>query len=491
MKIAIILIYAIGMLAIGFIGRNKSKSTKEFFLCDRNVGPWVSAFAYGTAYFSAVLFIGYAGKQGWGYGIHTMWIVIGNAMLGSWLAWKLLAARTRDMTIRLGAITMPEFLEGRYGSRTLKILAATIIFIFLVPYTAAVYMGLSYLFEMTLQIQYIHALIFMAALTGCYLIMGGYYALTLTDFVQGLVMLIGVIVMVTALVGQQGGLIHATQSLMNPEFAPGLKEAGAIPGWLTLLSLVFVTSFGPWGMPQMVQKFYAIKSRDAIKPATIVVTLFSLIIAFGAYYTGALTHLFYAVPPANLDNLMPLFLTQFAPPWITLLIMMLVLAASMSTLSSLVLVSASAVAVDIYAGNGKRSDRSTVALMRLLCAGFVVLSCVLALKQPAVIADLMIIAWGTVAGSFLAPYIYGLFWRRANTAGAFAGLITGLFTSVFLYIKLGKPGIPLAGTIAILLPLAVMPLVTILTRPMPQEHTERVYGEVGQPVAEKQAVAEA
>jgi len=396
------------------------------------------------------------------------------------LAWKLLALRTRDMTVRLGAITMPEFLEARYGSRTLKILAALIIFIFLVPYTAAVYMGLSYLFETTLHIPYAQALIFMAALTGCYLIMGGYYALTLTDFIQGLMMLVGVVIMITALVGQQGGLIHATQSMMRPEFAPALKAPGPIPGWLTMLSLVIVTSLGPWGMPQMVQKFYAIKSREAIKPATIVATLFSLIIAFGAYYTGSMTHLFYAVPPVKLDNLMPQFLTQFAPPWITLLIMLLVLAASMSTLSSLVLVSASAVAIDIYAGTGKRSDKSTVTLMRLLCAGFIALSCVLALHPPAVIADLMIIAWGTVAGSFLAPYIYGLFWRRANTAGAFAGLITGLLTSVTLYIKLGKPGIPLAGTIAILVPMVVMPLVSLLTRPMPQEHIERVYGGAAQ-----------
>ena len=152
----------------------RTKNVGDFFLGGRTLGPWMSAFAYGTTYFSAVLFIGYAGKLGWGFGIYTLWIVIGNTFIGTLLAWMVLAGRTRDMTSRLNAITMPEFLSARYGNKPLQVIAALVVFVFLVPYSASVLMGLSYLFEMTLHIPYENALYFLTALTAVYLVMGGY-----------------------------------------------------------------------------------------------------------------------------------------------------------------------------------------------------------------------------------------------------------------------------------------------------------------------------
>ncbi len=262
LRVSIVVIYVIVMIAIGLWCMNKNKSVSDFFLGGRTIGPWLTAFAYGATYFSAVLFIGYAGKLGWGFGLHTLWIVAGNAFIGVFLAWYVLGKRTRTMTARLNAMTMPEFLEARYDSRMLKVISAIIIFIFLVPYTASVYMGLSYLFEVNLGIPYLYALGFMAVLTAIYLIMGGYLALAITDLIQGVVMIIGVFIMVGTLVGQHGGFIESTRELMKPEYAPGLSAPTAIPGWLTLASLVIVTSFGPFGMPQMVQKFYSIKNKS-------------------------------------------------------------------------------------------------------------------------------------------------------------------------------------------------------------------------------------
>ncbi|MGI6456318.1 MAG: sodium:solute symporter family protein [bacterium] len=478
LKIIIVTIYILVMLFIGYSCRRRSKTLDDFFLGGRNVGPWLSAFAYGSTYFSAVLFIGYAGKIGWGFGLHALWIVLGNALVGVYLAWKVLGPRTRVMSARLNAMTMPEFLEARYDSQAMKLISASLIFIFLVPYTASVYMGLSYLFEVNLGIDYNLALAFMAVLTSVYLIMGGYVALMITDLIQGMIMIGGVAVMIFSLTGQVGGIRHATTELMKAEYAPALQTTGGIPGWLTLLSLVIVTSLGPWGLPQMVQKFYSIKSETQINRAAIACTILALILAFGAYFTGAMTHLFYPqLPSPNIDELIPRLLTDFTPQAITLVILLLVISASMSSLSSLVLVSSSAITIDFYKGfiQPDADHRKVVLLMRLFCGIFILFSLWIALQQPSVIVNLMVISWGALAGSFMGPYLYGLYWKRTTKAAAFAGMGTGLLTSITMYWYLGAPGIPLGGAVSILLPLLVIPVVSLVTQPYSQTRLEQVF----------------
>lgn len=488
-KLAIVVVYVVAMLLVGWWSMRRTHTVSDFFLGGRNLGPWLSAFAYGTTYFSAVLFIGYAGKLGWGFGIHTMWIVIGNALIGCLLAWQWLGPPTRRMTGRLGALTMPEFLAVRYQSPLLKLAAAVLIFVFLVPYSASVYMGLSYLFEKNMGIRYEYALVFLALLTGVYIIMGGYLALAITDLIRGIIELVGVVVMVVYLAHLVGGFGQATVNLMNPQFSPGLhaptSAANPIPGWLTLASLVVVTSFGPWGLPQMVQKFYSIKSETQIRAATIVCTIFALLMAFGAYYTGALTHLFYTkLPVAKIDELIPYFLTQNVPASIALVILILVFSASMSSLSSLVLVSSSAIAMDLYGGmiNRQASRKTLVTLMRVFCGVFVACSLVIALRQPTVIVNLMVISWGVLAGSFIGPFFYGLFWRRTTKAGAYAGFFGGLAVAVGLFLKFGAPGIPFSGAAAIVTSMVLVPLVSLVTPAMDRALVEKAFGD-GEPAA--------
>lgn len=479
-KILAVVLYVIVMVSIGYFCMNKTKTVGDFFLGGRTLGPWLTAFTYGTTYFSAVLFIGYAGKLGWGFGLNTMWIVVGNAFIGVFLAFFVLGKRTRRLTARLNAMTMPEFLEARYDSKILKAISALIIFIFLVPYTSSVYMGLSYLFEVNLGISYLKALSFMAILTAVYLTMGGYLALAITDLVQGVIMLIGVFFMVGSLVGQHGGLIESTRQLMNPDFAPALKAPTAIPGWLTLTCLVIITSLGPFGLPQMVQKFYSIKNEKIIFTSMIVCTVVCFVMAFGAYYTGSLTHLFYqTLPSKNIDELVPRLLTDHTPQFIAIVILLLVISASMSTLSSLVLVSSSAIAIDLYGGfiNPNASKRFIVLFMRFLCAFFIGLSLYIALKPPAVIVDLMVVSWGALAGSFIGPYVYGLYWKRTTKAGATVGMLTGVTIAVSLYKYLGQPGIALSGAVAMITPLLVVPIVSLLTKPYSAEHLDKVFGE--------------
>jgi SSS family transporter len=485
----------------------RTKNVGDFFLGGRTLGPWMSAFAYGTTYFSAVLFIGYAGKLGWGYGLHTMWIVLGNTLVGTLLAWLVLAGRTRDMTARLNAITMPEFLRTRYGSKPLQVIAALVMFVFLVPYSASVLMGLSYLFEMTLHIPYESALYFLTALTAVYLVMGGYFAVAISDFIRGIVEFAGVLIMVYLLAHrpETGGFINATNKLLaDPSAAPalaGVKQLGAgsalavtIPCWLTLASLVLITSFGPWALPQMVQKFYSIRSRADVKRAMVIATVFALFLSFSAYYSGALTHLFYGpkLPPELIgpkgpiwDKIMPHFIiTSGLPTALIVVIVLMVFSASMSSLSSLVLVSSSAIANDIYGAfvNRHANPKQTMRLLRLLCVVFVGCSLFIALKKPTFIVNLMIMSWGTLLGVFLAPYVFGLFWKRTTLAGVYAGVGVGLASACTLFIIWGADGVPLAGAITMLLPLIVVPVVSLLTRPPKPEIIATAFGDKSQNV---------
>ncbi|SMB90486.1 solute:Na+ symporter, SSS family [Thermanaeromonas toyohensis ToBE] len=484
MKIFILLLYFIVMLAIGLASHRRSRDVGGFFLGHRSIGPWISAFAYGTTYFSAVIFIGYAGKVGWGFGLSSLWIALGNALIGSFLAWKFLARPTRVMTARLNALTLPEFLAARYDSPALKTASALLIFIFLVPYSASVYLGLSYLFEQVFHLDFNLALMLMAGLTAIYLVLGGYIAVTWTDFIQGLVMLGGVSLLVYYVVTAPpiGGLVQGIKALkdIHPQLVSPLG-----PNWVSLLSLVVLTSLGPWGLPQMLQKFYAIKDEKAIRPATIVSTLFALIIAGGAYFTGSFGRLFFnnQMPllngRPNPDLIMPLIIERFLPPGIGIVILLLVLAASMSTLSSLVLVSSSAVAIDLLQGAWPKISKRTVLLcLRFFCVLFIVLSVYIALK-PTIILVLMSLSWGTVAGGFLAPYLYGLYWRRTTKAGAWAGFITGVALSLGLsfYYRLDSTIIPTIGSLAMLLPLAVVPVVSLFTPAFSPEHLKHVFGE--------------
>jgi solute:Na+ symporter, SSS family len=510
--VSIVVVYVLIMLGVGFWCMQRTKSVGDFFLGGRTLGPWMSAFAYGTTYFSAVLFIGYAGKLGWGFGIYTMWIVVGNTLIGTLLAWKVLAGRTRDMTTRLNAITMPEFLRARYGSKGLQVLSALVVFAFLVPYSASVLMGLSYLFQMTLRIEYSTALYFLTALTAVYLVMGGYFAVAISDFIRGIVEFAGVMIMVYLLAHrpETGGFVQATQNLLSdPSAAPGLTGAAKVlgkgsflavttPGWLTLFALVLITSFGPWALPQMVQKFYSIRSKADVNRAMIIASVFALAMAFGAYYSGALTHLFYGpkLPPELMgakgpifDKIMPHFITTAGLPQVLIMVIVLmVFSASMSSLSSLVLVSSSAIAIDFYGAfvNRHANPKRTMALLRALCAVFVGLSLLIALKEPAYIVNLMVMSWGTLLGVFLAPYLLGLFWKRTTAAGVYAGMILALVNEVTLISIWGQDGAPLAGAITMILPLIVVPVVSLMTRPPCEAIVKQAFE--GQPPAQPEQV---
>ncbi len=468
---ALLGVYLAVLVVMGIWGMRRTTTISDYFLGNRSIGPWVSAFAFGTTYFSAVLFIGFAGKLGWRFGMNALWIAAGNAGFGALAAWLVLGRRTRRMTQNLGTMTMPEFLGSRFGGGVTRTLAALVIFIFLLPYSASIFKGLSHLFEAVFHLPYDAALLIMIGITGLYLVLGGYFAITITDFFQGLIMLAGSALMIGIVVGKAGGVPGAF-SAAAARFLEHVPVA-AHPTFLyvaMLVSLVFLTSFGTWGLPQMVQKFYAVKNEKVIVRAALVTFVFSIVISFAAYLNGALSHVFLDAPPTlagggpDWDRLIPDILTTTLPAWLMAVILLLVLAASMSTLSSLVLVSASAIAIDLYGGGRKEGRRGTLALMRALSGVFIIVSFLIARYQLAIIVTLMSLSWGVVAGSFMAPVLYGLYWKRATRAGALAGMGTGFALAIGLFFILGPDNSPIASTIAMIVPFGVVPAVSALTR---------------------------
>lgn len=500
MKYLILILYALVLIAIAVFTAKKVKSTHDFFLGGRRIGPWMSAFAYGTSYFSAVIFIGYAGQYGWDFGLASTWVGIGNAILGSLLPWIILGKRTRRMTQQLHASTMPEFFGARYDSRGLKVLSAVIIFIFLVPYSASVYQGLAYLFEQLFGIPFIWCTLIMVVVTAAYLIAGGYLATAISDFFQGIIMLVGILLIVGFVLANPnvGGLSRAMESLSAVD--PGLASLTGAKGIWPLLSIILLTSLGTWGMPQMTHKFYAIRDEKSILRGTIISTVFALIVAGGSYFLGGFARLFTAghatmpVDPitgaANSSLLMPQMLGAALPEIMIGVVMVLVLAASMSTLSSLALSASSSIGIDLVKGFlfPQMKDRSVQLLMKVLCGLFVLASFILANNRNTLISTMMSLSWGCLSGAFLGPYLLGLYWKGVTRAGAWSGILGGLACCLLLNTRLAPVTPATAAVIAMGVGLLLTLVVSLLTPKLPRNFIDPILDQVRhQSVAETNA----
>lgn len=486
-QLIVLLFYFAVMIGIGFYCRRHATDVNGFLLGGRSVGPWLTAFAYGTSYFSAVIFVGYAGQFGWKFGIASTWIGIGNALVGSLLAWIVLGRRTRIMTQHFSSATMPDFFGKRFQSRGLKIGASVIIFIFLIPYTASLYNGLSRLFGMAFHIDYSVCIILMAVLTAIYVIAGGYMATAINDFIQGLIMLVGIVAVITAVLHNQGGFMQALADLAAVQddtvsTVPGAFNSFFGPDPLGLFFVVLLTSLGTWGLPQMVQKFYAIKNESAIQKGAVISTLFAFVVAGGSYFLGGFGRLFSGsvdVATQGYDAIIPAMLSDLAPILIALVVI-LVLSASMSTLSSLVIASSSTLTIDFLKETVAKNmdEKKQLFCIRLLIVVFIAISAVIALIQYTsnitFIAQLMGISWGALAGAFLAPFLYGLYWKKTTRAACWVSFAFGslLMVANMLFSAWFPPLLqsPInAGAIAMLAGLILVPIVSLFTE-KPDRH---------------------
>ena len=508
----VLVAYLVIMIGIGVYCRKKTSNVSDFVLGGRSIGDWFTAFAYGTSYFSAVVFIGYAGQFGWLYGVSATWIGIGNALIGSLLAWIVLGRRTRIMSKHLQASTMPEFFEKRYNSKALKTFSALIVFVFLIPYTASVYNGLSRLFESAFHIPYKWCIIGMAVFTAIYVIVGGYKATAINDFVQGLIMLAGISAVVICALNNKGGLSSAVEQMRVLPDSNGEYASIFGPAPINLIGVVILTSLGTWGLPQMVQKFYAIKDDAAIKRGSIISTIFALVVAGGSYFLGGFGRLFSTLTgeegknainilnngKPDYDSIIPSVLNTALPEILMGIVIVLVLSASMSTLSSLVLASSSTLTIDLVKPRMKKGmdEKKQVLWIRIFIALFLIISVVIAMNKNAYISTLMSISWGALAGAFLAPFMYGLFSKKITKAAVWASLISGVGITVvhMCLFSLGwfpslveavaaknwKLSImsPLnAGAFAMLFGLVLVPIVSLFTKQKAEDkkNTEEVF----------------
>ena len=425
------------MIVIGIRSKKHATDINGFVLGSRQVGPWLSAFAYGTSYFSAVIFVGYAGQFGWNFGLASTWIGLGNAFIGSLLAWSILGRRTRIMTQHLSSKTMPDFFGSRFESRKLKLAASIITFVFLIPYTASLYNGLSRLFAMAFPgIDYAVCVIIMAVLTGIYVILGGYMATAWNDFIQGIIMLFGIIAVIAAVLNDNGGLNAAITGLATGENGGWQYASFLGTNPLFLLFVVILTSLGTWGLPQMVGKFYAIKNEESIKKGTIISTLFAIIVAGGCYFLGGFGRLYNVdVASHGFDAIIPEMLSTL-PGIIIGIVIVLVLSASMSTLSSLVLTSSSTMTLDLIAPLKKKpmEEKRQLFIMRIFIVIFIAISAVIAIKQAhsksLFIAQMMGVSWGALAGAFLAPFLYGLYSKKTSKVSVIVCFAWGVLLEV-------------------------------------------------------------
>ncbi len=482
------------MIGVGVYCRKHSTNVDGFVLGGRSVGPWLTAFAFGTSYFSAVIFVGYAGQFGWNFGLASTWIGLGNAFIGSLLAWAVLGRRTRVMTQHLNSKTMPDFFEKRYDSKALKIVASVIVFIFLIPYTASLYNGLSSLFNNVFEVPYAVVVIVMAVLTGIYVIFGGYMATAINDFIQGIIMLVGIVVVILSVLKQNGGFTEAVASLSEEAGSEFTSMFGPNP--IFLFFVVMLTSLGTWGLPQMVGKFYSIKDEKSIKTGTVISTFFAVIVAGGCYFLGGFGKLYKAEMIAGgymsdtgavmYDKVVPTILSDLAPVIIAIIIV-LVLSASMSTLSSLVLTSSSTLTLDVIKPKMEKkaevSEKKTIFILRLFIVFFIVISAVIAILKDSIwadsvfIAQMMGVSWGALAGAFLAPFLYGLYWKKTTRAAVVVSFIFGVgleIIQLLIGVGLFTPTTPIlsfvftnslySGVFAMVGGLVLVPIVSLLTQ---------------------------
>ncbi len=480
LKICLLLLFFAITIGVGFYCRKQATDIHGFVLGGHAAGAWLTAFAYGTSYFSAVIFVGYAGQFGWRFGIASTWIGLGNAFIGSLLAWVILGRRTRLMTQHLKSSTMPEFFGARFNSKSLKIGASIIIFIFLIPYTASLYNGLSRMFAMAFDVPYEACIIVMALLTAVYVIAGGYMATAINDFIQGIIMLIGIVAIIASTLRINGGFVGSLDALARVSDTtvsdtPGIFASFFGPDPFSLLAVVILTSLGTWGLPQMVQKFYAIKNEHDISKGTLISTLFAVVVAGGCYFLGGFGRLFPVdIAKEGYDAIIPGMMSNLSDFLLAVLII-LILSASMSTLSSLVLASSSTLTLDLIKDNIVKNmpEKLQVRILKILVVVFVVISAVIAIFQyntnTNFIAQLMGVSWGALAGAFLAPFLFSLYSTRITKAACWTSFIFGVgIMTLNLICRNIFPAViqsPInCGAFAMIVGIVIVPIVSLFTK---------------------------
>lgn len=480
--LALIIAYVLTMLGVGYWSGRRVKSIGDFMLGGRTVGPWLNAFAYAASVFMPWVFVGLASTLGWHYGLKAVWAGLAIALIGVALPWLALAGRAREMSARVNAVTLPEFFGARFQCLGTQGVASVITVFFSLLLAAGVYAGLATLAGTALNLRQGEILIFLTLLSTLTLAMGGYFDLAVGGFLRGVIQFFGILILLVVFTRDQGALVGVWKTLAASPTTTALFAPTAfhLTPELYLFCLVLVLGVGMWGMPHLVQKFFAMCRRADVPIATSVSGVFALLLAFCIFFMGAVTRIYFTDHTVNVPTLMNNMLTLFDTGWIPLLALAVVFSAAMNVLSSVLLVAAGGVVIDLGGVIVQRQIRAHAAIKTLRITVFVMagLSVLLAFLLAERLEGLLMLSWCALAGAFVMPFTFSLFWKRTSKMGVIMGMLLGMSTALVLIATWGMTFAPFAGTIALAVSFVVTPLVSLFTKAPSPERVNAAFHDV-------------
>ena len=455
-----IVVYLLMVLCIGIFYMKKNKSTDDFYLGGRTLGPFVTAMSAEASDMSGWLLMGLPGVAYWCGLADAAWTAIGLA-IGTYLNWLIVSKRLRRYSIRANnSITLPEFFSNRFreSKKVIMTLSAVFILVFFTVYAASCFVTCGKLFSTLFGMPYISMMIVGAIFVLLYTVLGGFLAESASDFMQGIVMIVALTVIViisTVSAGGFGAVIENAKAipgfleffgLASPELnADGVQmvEAGkplfgaaSEYGWLKIFSML-AWGLGYFGMPQVLLRFMAIRKEDELKRSRRIAMIWVVISLAVAVFIGIVGRQLYPtvhLTSTDAENIFITLATSSLPAILAGFVMAGILAATISSSDSYLLIAASAFAKNIYQGVFKKnaSDKQVMNMSRITLLAIALVAMFIALDEKSVIFNIVSFAWAGFGATFGPIMLFSLFWKRTNRPGAIAGMISGA-SMVFLW----------------------------------------------------------
>lgn len=440
---------------LGFLGYRHTKTAEDYFVAGRKMGAIVIAFSYGATFISAVALIGFSGIASI-FGHSILWLAFLNILIGIFIAFVFYGFRTRKMGLSLNAMTLPELLGNRFNSTRLQAISGLIIAVFMIAYTSAVFLAIASLFQVTFGIPYEACVIIFTVVVGIYLIVGGLYAVMWTHAVQGVLMLIGMLILTVGIYSMLGGIgpAHEAAAALTPEQLTNMGWTSVPTGFTTLtsfpetfspafmmvLTLIFGVGIGVLAQPQLIVRYLSAKSEKALRQAVPYGGLFILLMTFTAFSIGPLCNVLMInnglTYPGTPDKVVPLIVNELFPQWFVILFLFAVLSAAMSTASALFHTAGAAIGRDVYEKGLKKgkTEKKSLLITRVATVVIIIATLVISLDPPEVVAIMTAFFFGLMACTFLAPYTLMLYWKKTSRAGAWAGILGGFIVTMLWYV---------------------------------------------------------
>ncbi|MEF1290326.1 sodium/proline symporter PutP [Vibrio sp. M260118] len=427
--------YLILMLAIGVIAYQRTKSSSDYFLGGRSLGPWPAALSAGASDMSGWLLLGLPGYA-YAAGIEAFWLA-GGLLVGTWLNWLINAKRLRTYSITTDALTLPEFLSRRFNdnSKMIQVISAFFILLFFLFYTSSGLVAGGKLFETVFGLNYTTAVIIGTVCVVSYTLFGGFLAVSWTDLVQGLLMAAALLIVPIAAMNGGLGQLSSDLAAINPELLTLWQDSKGEPlSAIAIISLV-AWGLGYFGQPHILARFKASRSNKDLTTARRIAVIWTGLSMIGAMLVGLVGLVYVTNTGVSVDDgekIFMLLVNALFHPVIAGILLAAILAAVMSTADSQLLVSSSALAEDFYKQVFKKdaSSEEIVVVGRIAVVGISIVALVLAMTPDSSVLGLVSYAWAGFGAAFGPALVLSLYWERMNRNGALAGILVGGITIV-------------------------------------------------------------